>query len=69
MSAMYSAFLAVIIAAGAPPLLAALSLAFSATFCFDNALRSGSGSRLFGAGYIPQSNGGQSASSCRLFIL
>lgn len=47
-SAMYSAFLAVIIAAGAPPLLAKIKpCVFQQPFCFDNALRSGSGSRLF----------------------
>ncbi|MCY8613336.1 anion permease [Bacillus haynesii] len=55
-SAMYSAFLAVIIAAGAPPLLAALSLAFFSNL-FGSTTHYGAGAApvFFGAGYIPQS--------------
>jgi len=55
-SAMYSAFLAVIIAAGAPPLLAALSLAFfSNLFASTTHYGAGAAPVFFGAGYIPQS--------------
>lgn len=54
-SAMYSAFLAVIVAAGAPPLLAALSLAFfSNLFASTTHYGAGAAPVFFGAGYIPQ---------------
>lgn len=55
-SAMYAAFLAVIVAAGAPPLLAALSLAFFSNL-FGSTTHYGSGAApvFFGAGYISQS--------------
>lgn len=69
-SAMYSAFLAVIIAAGAPPLLAALSLAFfSNLFASTTHYGAGAAPVFSGPAISRKANGGQSALSCRLFIL
>ncbi len=54
-TAMYGAFLAVAVAAGAPPYLAALSLAFvSGLYCGLTHYGNGPASIYFGSGYIPQ---------------
>ena len=54
-TAMYSAFLAVAVAAGAPPYLAALWLAFmSGLYCGLTHYGNGPASIYFGAGYLPQ---------------
>lgn len=53
--AMYAAFIAVAVAAGAPPYLAALSLAFTANICLALTTYSGSpGPIYYGAGYVDQ---------------
>lgn len=52
-SAMYAAFLAVAVAAGAPPYLACLALAYTANICLSLTHYSGApGPMYFGAGYI-----------------
>ena len=52
-SAMYAAFLAVAVAAGAPPYLAFLALAYTANICLSLTHYSGApGPMYFGAGYI-----------------
>jgi DASS family divalent anion:Na+ symporter len=54
--AMYAAFIAVAAAAGTPPYLAALAMAFTANICLSLTTYSGSpGPIYFGAGYVPQS--------------
>ncbi|GIN68727.1 putative malate transporter YflS [Bacillus sonorensis] len=54
-SAMYSAFFAVMVAAGAPPLLSALTLAFfSNLFGCTTHYGAGAAPVFFGAGYIPE---------------
>ena len=54
-TAMYAAFLAVAVAAGAPPYLAALTLAFfSGLYCGLTHYGNGPASIYFGSGYIPQ---------------
>lgn len=56
-TAMYAAFLAVALAAGAPPYLAALSLAFTATLCGGITHYSTAPAPIyFGAGYVSQSD-------------
>ena len=69
-SAMYAAFLAVIVAAGAPPLLAALSLAFFSNL-FGSTTHYGSGAApVFSERVIyRKANGGPSALSCQSSIL
>ena len=59
---MYAAFLSVIVAAGAPPLLSALILAFFSNL-FGCLTHYGSGPApvFFGSGYVTQQNGGRSA--------
>lgn len=53
-AAMYSGFLAVAVGVGAPPLLAALSLAFTANICLGLTHYSAAcGGLYFGAGYVP----------------
>lgn len=55
-SAMYAAFVAVAIAAGAPPYLTCLALAYTANICLSLTHYSGApGPMYFGAGYIPLS--------------
>lgn len=52
-SAMYAAFIAVAVAAGAPPYLVALSLAFTANICLPITHYSGApGPIYYGAGYV-----------------
>lgn len=54
-AAMYAAFLAVAVAAGAPPFFAALTLAFVANFCLSiTHYGSGTAPILFGSGYVTQ---------------
>lgn len=56
-TAMYSAFLAVAVAVGAPPMLAALTLAFfSNLFASTTHYGSGPAPVFFGANYVPQKN-------------
>lgn len=55
-SAMYAAFVAVLVAAGAPPYLACLAMAYTANICLSLTHYSGApGPMYFGAGYMPLS--------------
>ena len=55
-SAMYAAFVAVLVAAGAPPYLACLAMAYTANICLTLTHYSGApGPMYFGAGYMPLS--------------
>ncbi len=69
-SAMYAAFLAVIVAAGAPPLLAALSLAFFSNLSVRRRITAQERLRSFSEQAIyRKANGGPSALSCQSSIL
>lgn len=69
-SAMYPAFIAVAIAAGAPPMLAVLCLAFSANICLALTHYSGAPAPiLFGAGYVDQRTWWKLGFICSLVLL
>lgn len=69
-SAMYPAFIAVAIAAGAPPMLTVLCMAFSANICLALTHYSGAPAPiLFGAGYVDQRTWWKLGFICSLVLL
>lgn len=69
-SAMYPAFIAVAVAAGAPPMLAVLCMAFSANICLALTHYSGAPAPiLFGAGYVDQRTWWKLGFVCSLMLV